>query len=637
MSANELPSATGSDGGDPLFGNRASDLFRQAMHPASPAPSPANPRWIPPTPEEAARLLPQFQITGMLGHGGMGAVYRGMQVSLNRVVAVKILPAELTSDAGFVERFRREAQTLARLQHPGIVTVYDFGQTAEGHLYFVMEYVDGMDLQRILHGPGLNPDQALDFTVQICEALHSAHLQGVVHRDIKPANVLVTRHGRAKLADFGLARPFSPGGEGSSAASLIAGTPDYMAPEQWDGKADHRSDIFALGVMLYEMLTGTKPKGAFPLPSQCAKIDARLDEVVIKALRQEPESRYQQVSELRSDVDRIRTSKLDAAPAAPVPGRRSKKKSGGWVGWALLVAVLVITAGLIVFFVTSPSLPGSMEVSASAEAPAARDLPVVSVPTAVPSAPAAEPVPGREPVPVSLPIPTPAPDVAPAPELVAVSAPPEPVRESVAVVVPVPIPEAAPTPAPVATPIPAAEPPATPFLPTPAPPPPTLPLIQTFSEEAPNLMAWCLAPLEEEVPNSIRQNLTFLREDLIDEGRTKPAASLDAYRAAFYLCEALIGALDERNRALVAAGYRAAQADADMRVSNSQLDARRNYQMSWPQYHREESQRAALREKETRGADLKKAKIPVDWVSVTSRTQSNLDRLYRQMRAALRG
>ena len=136
--------------------------------------------------------LPQYHVQRLIGRGGMGAVYQGTQVSLNRLVAIKLLPAVFSANADFMARFQREAQTLASLSHSGIVTIYDFGTTSEGHLYFVMEFIDGTDLAHAMHTQRLAPDQALELTMQICEALHYAHAQGVVHRDIKPANVLLT-------------------------------------------------------------------------------------------------------------------------------------------------------------------------------------------------------------------------------------------------------------------------------------------------------------------------------------------------------------------------------------------------------------------------------------------------------------
>src|ERR1700722_1848890 len=210
--------------------------------------------WDPPTPEELGRLLPQYRIESLIGRGGMGAVYKAIQLNLDRPVAIKLLPAEMADNAEFVARFKREARTLAKLQHPRIVVIYDCGQTAGGHPYFAMEYVEGTDLRRVLKGPGLDPEQALAVVGQLCDALQAAHLQGIVHRDIKPENVLISRDGYVKLADFGLSRP--PKEEGTDQltdTNVVMGTPNYMAPEQQDStaKADHRSDIFALGVMFY--------------------------------------------------------------------------------------------------------------------------------------------------------------------------------------------------------------------------------------------------------------------------------------------------------------------------------------------------------------------------------------------------
>ena len=287
--------------------------------------------WTPPEVEELARLLPQYQIDRILGRGGMAVVYQALQIELDRPVAIKLLPAEMAADQEFVDRFRREARLLAKLQHPGIVAVYDFGLTSEGHLYFVMELVDGTDLHKIIRGPGLNAGQALELICQICDALNYAHRQGVIHRDIKPSNILVSSVGDAKLADFGLARPLHDDFAGLTAVNAVMGTADYMAPEQHEGAADHRSDIYSLGAMLYEMLTGRPPKGVFDPPSRKSNVDARIDDVVHKALQYDVDRRYQDVSELKTDVDRVRSTPrapvaTAVAPAAspPRPGRGKK-------------------------------------------------------------------------------------------------------------------------------------------------------------------------------------------------------------------------------------------------------------------------------------------------------------------------
>jgi serine/threonine protein kinase len=286
-----------------LHGLDPRDLFRRGLAPGGSA------DWTPPGVEELAALFPGYEVEELLGRGGMGAVYRARQPSLDRLVAIKVLPLEISAEEALAVRFRREARALARLQHPHIIAVHDFGTTAEGHLFFVMEYVNGTDLAQLLRGGRMDILQTLDVVRQICEALQFAHVQGVVHRDIKPANVLVDRNGRVKVGDFGLAKLTGMDDSGDRAIpDPSMGTPEYTAPEQWRGQADHRADIYSLGVMFYEMLTGEVPHGSFEPPSRKAPIDARLDPVVLRAMQEEPERRYQQAFELRADVDRVRSS-----------------------------------------------------------------------------------------------------------------------------------------------------------------------------------------------------------------------------------------------------------------------------------------------------------------------------------------
>ncbi|MEP6672974.1 MAG: protein kinase, partial [Chthoniobacter sp.] len=312
--------------------------------------------WTPPTAEKVARLLPQYGIESLIGRGGMGAVYKGVQRTLDRAVAIKLLPAEVAADAQFVTRFEREARTLAKLQHSRIVTIHDFGRTSEGHLYFVMEYIDGTNLRSILRGPGLDPEQALAVVGQLCDALQAAHRAGVIHRDIKPENVLVTTDGYVKLADFGLARPPQEDGEsGLTQTNVVMGTPDYMAPEQRAGanKADHRSDIFALGVMFYEMLTGETPHGVFDPPSRRMQIDVRIDDVVLKALQSAPDRRYQKASEMKTDVEQIQSGPpAPAAPATPPPQAPAKAKGARGIMIAAAALGAVLVAGGIIFFLS---------------------------------------------------------------------------------------------------------------------------------------------------------------------------------------------------------------------------------------------------------------------------------------------
>jgi tRNA A-37 threonylcarbamoyl transferase component Bud32 len=249
-----------------------------------------------------------MEILEVLGQGGMGVVYKARQPQLDRVVALKILPDEAGKDPAFAERFFREAKTLARLNHPNIVAVYDFGQ-AGGHYFLTMEFVDGMNLRQLEQSKKLTPEEALVITPKICEALQFAHEEGVVHRDIKPGNILIDRKGRVKIADFGLAKLL---GQDAKDVSLtgdqsVMGTPHYMAPEQMTNTktVDHRADIYSLGVVIYEMLTGELPVGRFSAPSKKAKINVRLDEVVLRALENDPELRYQRVSDVKSQIDSI--------------------------------------------------------------------------------------------------------------------------------------------------------------------------------------------------------------------------------------------------------------------------------------------------------------------------------------------
>ncbi len=295
------------------------------------------PTFDPPPVAELAALFPQLEILELIGKGGMGAVYKARQKQLDRVVALKILPPGIGDDPAFAERFAREAKALAKLNHPGIVTLYEFGSVenknasspsphASRLFYFLMEFVDGVNLRQLLAGSRVSAREALAIVPQICDALQFAHDQGIVHRDIKPENILLDRRGRVKVADFGLAkivgepltRPadtLSPTGgegrgEGTTAltdAGKVMGTPQYMSPEQIHapGEVDHRADIYALGVVFYQMLTGELPGKRIEAPSRKVQIDVRLDEIVLRALEKNPDLRYQQVSEVKTCVETI--------------------------------------------------------------------------------------------------------------------------------------------------------------------------------------------------------------------------------------------------------------------------------------------------------------------------------------------
>jgi serine/threonine protein kinase/Flp pilus assembly protein TadD len=258
----------------------------------------------PPSLEEIAPYFPQLELLACLGRGGMGVVYKARQRSLDRLVALKILAPERENDPQFGARFAREAQALARLSHPHIVTVYDFGQ-ADGLFYLLMEYVDGVSLRQLLQTRRLEPKEALAIVPPICDALQYAHDHAIVHRDIKPENLLLDKAGQLKIADFGIARML--GGDGTPDEERGVGTPHYMAPEQHatPQAADHRADIYSLGVVLYEMLTGELPAGPFELPSRKVTIDVRLDEIVLRALNHEPELRFQQAGQMKTAVETL--------------------------------------------------------------------------------------------------------------------------------------------------------------------------------------------------------------------------------------------------------------------------------------------------------------------------------------------
>jgi len=238
----------------------------------------------------------------------MGAVYKARQRGLNRLVALKILPPQISRMPGFAERFAREAQALARLSHPNIVTVIDLGQSGSLY-YFLMEFVDGLNLRQMLQAHRLTPRDVLGMMPQICDALEHAHGEGIVHRDIKPENILLNAQGRVKIADFGISKLIGPTANGLrlTQPDQVIGTMHYMAPEQFEKplEVNHRADIYSLGVVLYEMLTGELPLGHFEPPSKKAAVDSRLDEVVQRALERNPSRRFQQASEIRLQLEAI--------------------------------------------------------------------------------------------------------------------------------------------------------------------------------------------------------------------------------------------------------------------------------------------------------------------------------------------
>ncbi len=275
-----------------------------------------------PTREELVAAFPDLEIHDLIGRGGMGAVFRARQTRLERDVALKVMPRELSADPSFAERFLREARALARLSHPNIVAVHDFGETG-GLCWLLMEFVDGANLRDVLRKGRIEPRQSLTIVRELCEALQFAHDEGVVHRDIKPENVLIDRKGRVKVTDFGLAKLIGPTEDAHlTRDDQVMGTPHYMAPEQIERPrdVDHRADIYALGVVLYEMLTGSLPRGKFDPPSRRVEVDVRLDRIVLRALEHEPARRYQHAVDVKTDVEDV-----EQGPRPEADGARAER------------------------------------------------------------------------------------------------------------------------------------------------------------------------------------------------------------------------------------------------------------------------------------------------------------------------
>ena len=348
--------------GGPIPAEAPQGLCPKCLYLQASAPTEAGkggpPKSAPPARQDLAAAFPQLEILELIGEGGMGFVFKARQPKLDRLVALKILPQSLAADPAFAERFAREGRLLAQLNHPNIVTIHDFGQ-ANGFFYLLMEFVDGVNLRQAMKAGRFTPAQALAVVPRICEALQFAHNEGILHRDIKPENILLDTKGRVKIADFGIAKLV---GEPHTDASLTAtgavlGTPHYMAPEQLErsGEVDHRADIYSLGVVFYEMLTGELPLGRFQPPSQKVQLDVRLDEVVLHALEKEPARRYQQVSQVKTAVDTIAggaappSPGMDTAPVVSAPAAMAQRPDRFWRWFAVAVlALLAIPAGISV-------------------------------------------------------------------------------------------------------------------------------------------------------------------------------------------------------------------------------------------------------------------------------------------------
>jgi serine/threonine protein kinase len=367
----------------------------------------------PPSHAELAAAFPQLEILELIGQGGMGFVFKARQPKLDRFVALKILPQSLADDPAFAERFTREGRVLAKLNHPNIVTIHDFGQ-ANGFFYLLMEFVDGVNLRQAMKVGRFTPAQALAVVPKICEALQFAHNEGILHRDIKPENILLDARGRVKIADFGIAKLVGAEAAGRAGSPLpaadargddgaygetrptpaltetgkVLGTPHYMAPEQLEkpGDVDHRADIYSLGVVFYEMLTGELPIGRFAPPSEKSGADPRVDEVVFHALEKERERRTQTAGEVKTQVETIASSTgakvLGKSPAAVAsattsvrranPGMAGHLRRGKQVG--LLVFVLTVVVVTFITFIIPDSYMATARIKLEQVAPSGSEI-----------------------------------------------------------------------------------------------------------------------------------------------------------------------------------------------------------------------------------------------------------------------
>src|SRR5271157_141630 len=298
------------------------------------------------------RTISHYRIAAKLGDGGMGVVWKARDTRLDRFVALKVLPAAMTGDPERKRRFVQEAKAASALNHPNIITIYEIDQ-AEGVDFIAMEFVPGKSLQQLITRKRLEPNEALNYAIQLAGALAAAHAAGIVHRDLKPGNIMVNESGSVKVLDFGLAKLTEPGGAGEpdltrtiaeapmTFEGMIAGTPSYMSPEQAQGKKlDGRTDIFSFGSVLYELVTGRRPfvgdsttavlsaivrDQPKPAADTAPGVPRALDRIVARCLQKDPGQRYQHAGDLKIDLQQVREDLVSggAAERERMPGRRS--------------------------------------------------------------------------------------------------------------------------------------------------------------------------------------------------------------------------------------------------------------------------------------------------------------------------
>jgi serine/threonine protein kinase len=340
----------------------------------------------------AGKVIGQYRVIEPIGGGGMGVVYKAEDTKLGRLVALKFLPHEVATDAAAVERFQREARAASALNHPNICTIYDIEEYG-GQQFIAMEYLDGRTLKDHILGRALESDEIARVGIQIAEALAAAHSKRIVHRDIKPGNVVITSSGLAKVLDFGLAKLIADGADSLPTQSItathtVSGTLPYMSPEQLRGReVDHRTDICALGVVLYEMATGRRPFASELMPELIdqilnspplapleinRKLPSKLEEIILKCLEKDPEDRYQSAKEIAVDLRRMTMPSATSVRLVPARERRRVRAARLRWGAAAVVALLVVALGWValrpIVFRSSHSLAVLPFVDESADA-----------------------------------------------------------------------------------------------------------------------------------------------------------------------------------------------------------------------------------------------------------------------------
>jgi serine/threonine protein kinase len=342
-------------------------------------------RFVAPEPADLAPLFPAYEIHNLIATGGMGAVYRAVQKSLDRTVALKILPMEFSEDAEFCAGFEAEAKAMARLNHPNLIGVYDFGEV-NGMLFIVMEFVPGQSIYHAANGVAIDQGEVIRLITGVCNGLAHAHENGILHRDIKPSNILLTASAEPKIGDFGLARPID---QKAQTDEVIFGTPGYTAPEviKTPNSVDHRTDLFSVGVLLHELLTGKLPGDDARPASVISGCDLRFDAIIRRATNPVPATRYSSAAEIAADLQKISAAPVTGPmtkslgvsksgvrrPPGPVRARSAgvKRKSSSltWVG--PLVAIAIIAYAWHTFMNVKPK-------TVVIENPVARPAPVIS-------------------------------------------------------------------------------------------------------------------------------------------------------------------------------------------------------------------------------------------------------------------